>query len=75
MKQGIEKAVSKIVLLIAAMLWHIAAFAQEKSMDINVDINDGNNTNWYSNPWAWIIGAAVFILLLVAIVRGGKTSD
>ena len=33
-------------------------------------------TEWYSSPWVWVIGAAVFILLLVALMRGtsGKTT-
>jgi heme/copper-type cytochrome/quinol oxidase subunit 2 len=26
-------------------------------------------------PWVWIVGAAVFILILVAILRGGKGRD
>ena len=39
-----------------------------------VNMNKGDSS-WYNNPWVWIVGAAVFILLLVAIVRGGRTSD
>jgi phage-related minor tail protein len=32
--------------------------------------------NWYTNPIVWVIGAAVFILLLVALTRGGgKRTD
>lgn len=29
------------------------------------------DSNWYASPWVWVIGAAVFILLLVALTRGG----
>jgi hypothetical protein len=29
------------------------------------------SSNWYTSPWVWVIGAAVFILLLVALMRGG----
>jgi hypothetical protein len=28
-------------------------------------------TTWYTQPWVWIVGGAVFILLLIAMVRGG----
>lgn len=28
-------------------------------------------SNWYTSPWVWVIGIAVFILLLVALLRGG----
>ncbi len=40
-------------------------------------ITEGNE-NWYASPWVWIVGAALFILLLVALTRGGssrRTSD
>lgn len=41
--------------------------------DINVDINKGGGGGgWYANPIVWIVGAAVFILLLVALLRGRK---
>jgi len=43
--------------------------------DINVNVNTKNGA-WYSSPWVWVIGAAIFILLLVAISRGGgRRSD
>jgi len=25
----------------------------------------------FSKPWVWVVGGAVFILLLVALLRGG----
>ena len=41
--------------------------------EIKVDINKGGDSGgWYTNPVVWIIGAAVFILLLIAILRSGK---
>ena len=27
-------------------------------------------TTWYTEPWVWIVGAALLILLLVALLRG-----
>ena len=33
-----------------------------------------SSENWYASPWVWVIGAAVFILLLVALMRGGRDS-
>jgi hypothetical protein len=40
-----------------------------------VSIEEG--TDWYTSPWIWVAGAAVFILLLIALLRGGgdKTVD
>jgi len=50
----------------------ITAMAQEKGVDI--DINVKKESAWYQQPWVWVIGAAVFVLLLAAILRGNRTS-
>ena len=36
-----------------------------KSVSVTSQAND-----WYTSPWIWVVGAAVFILLLVALLRG-----
>ena len=48
----------------------LQTFAQEKDLDINVDIDKGED-NFFAKPWVWVVGGAVFILLLVALLRGG----
>ena len=57
--------------LLLATLFNLVTFAQEKKaeVDVNIDKGGGDN-NWYASPLVWIIGAAVFILLLVALTRG-----
>ena len=30
---------------------------------------------WYAQPWVWIVGGAVFLLLLVALLRGNSNKD
>ena len=57
-----------------AAWFSILAFAQDKKVDVNISTNKGND-NWYASPWVWIVGGAVFILLLVALTRGGRRSD
>ena len=44
--------------------------AQDKKVEIDIGVN--REPVWYQQPWAWILGAAIFILLLVALLRGGK---
>ena len=39
---------------------------------VEIDIGVNKEPVWYQQPWAWVIGAAIFILLLVALLRGGK---
>ena len=38
-----------------------------------VDVSVESTQNWYASPWVWVIGAAVFILLLVALLSGGRS--
>lgn len=60
-------------LLVISSLFSILAFAQDKGVD--VDINVKKDNEWYQQPWMWIIGGAVFILLLVALLRGGSRKE
>jgi len=63
----------KAYLTLLVVLTNIILFAQEKTAQVDVDINKGNGGgNWYASPWVWIVGAAVFILLLVALTSGGR---
>ena len=51
----------------------LIAFAQEKKAEIDVNVNKGGSANWYASPWVWVVGAAIFILLLVALTRGSSS--
>lgn len=64
----------KLVTLVLFFLAPVVLLAQEGGAKIDVDINKNSGSNWYSNPVVWIIGAAVFILLLVALLRGNNSS-
>ena len=65
----------KAYLTLLTLLTNILLFAQEKTTQVDVDINKGASTNWYASPWVWIVGAAVFILLLVALTSGSRSSS
>jgi hypothetical protein len=64
----------RLYLLMLSALFVLTAAAQDGgAKDINVDINtDGGGAGFWANPVVWIVGAAVFILLLVALLRGGR---
>ena len=67
----------KILLSFCLALYSTLLLAQEgETKNVNIDINtDGNGSTWYTSPWVWVVGAAVFILLLVALTRGGRRAD
>ncbi len=59
----------KVYTTVLAALVSILSFAQEGGAKLDVDVN--TNNAWYASPWVWVVGAAIFILLLVALLRGG----
>ena len=59
----------RLTTLILLSFCSVLTFAQDKGLD--VDINVKKESAWYQNPVVWVIGGAVFILLLVALLRGG----
>ncbi len=63
---------SYVRITIALMLSFVSllSFAQDKGLD--VDINVKKDNEWYQQPWMWVIGGAIFILLLVALLRSGS---
>lgn len=66
----------KAFLTLLTVLVNIYLFAQEKTTQVDVDVNKStSSSNWYASPWVWIVGAAVFILLLVALTSGGRDSS
>ena len=53
-----------------------AVWAQDGGGTSKVDINvNKSSDNWYAQPWVWIVGGAVFLLLLVALMRGNSNKD
>ena len=53
----------------------MTTFAQETSkLDVDVDLGGAKSDVWDSQTWVWIVGGLVFILLLVALLRGGNSN-
>src|SRR5258705_206770 len=59
----------RIILFFSFLVIGMISLAQDKQIDVNVNTN--KNNNFWGQPWVWVVGAAVFILLLVAILRSG----
>ncbi len=62
----------------AVFLSTVMVLAQDGggTKEVDVNINTKGDSAWYASPWVWVVGAAVFILLLVALTRGsGRRAD
>ncbi len=64
----------KFIISFLATLYGTFLLAQD-SKDVNINLNTKGGSNWYASPWLWVVGAAVFILLLVALTRGSSRRD
>ena len=70
-KTRIKNFVATLMLcFVSTVLW-----AQDAgSSGVKVEVSK-TETTWYTQPWVWIVGGAVFILLLVALIRGGGNKN
>lgn len=63
----------RFILFFTMLFMSIVSFAQDKTVDVNISTN--KNNNFWGQPWVWVVGAAVFILLLVAILKSGSKKN
>ena len=58
------------LLFFQSMIW-----AQDKDVDVSLKVDGGTTTTtteWYAEPWMWVVGGAIFLLIVIALVRGNK---
>ena len=70
MKKIVNRLALQLVATVVLSSISLITLAQDKGLD--VDINVKKENDWYQQPWVWIVGGAVFVLLLVALLRGNR---
>ena len=69
-----------IVTFLMLTFMQALAFAQDStgggssSSSSNTSTTTTTQETWYSQPWVWIVGGAVLLLLIVALMRGNSNS-
>lgn len=71
MKKFVLPIYQKITFLIALLTINIITFAQDKKLDVDIT-TENKSDSFLMNPIVWVVGGAVFILLLVALLRNKK---
>lgn len=62
-----KKSLAVVTLLFSqSLIW-----AQDKTVDVNLNVNKGGS-DWYAQPWILVVGGAVFIIIIVALMRGNS---
>ena len=64
----IRQTYFRIALALFFSFVSLLSFAQDKGLDVDINVNKENE--WYQQTWVWIVGGAIFVLLLVALLRG-----
>jgi hypothetical protein len=56
-----------LVTIVNAIVW-----AQDSSVTASTQTTTITEKTWYAEPWVWIVGGAVLILIIVALTRGNN---
>ncbi|MDD3787343.1 MAG: hypothetical protein PHO94_01450 [Petrimonas sp.] len=70
MKQ-VTKFTKTIALFLFGLFSSVVAFAQEEGASLDINLNTDKGGAFYTQIWFWVVVGLVFILLLVALLRGG----
>ena len=74
MKLNVLKlSIQKVLLLFPAIFMCALIMAQDSTVSSSSTSTSvtTEQTTWYTQPWAWVVGGIIFILILVALMRGG----
>jgi len=79
MKQPGYKIVLQLMMVFLLSIMQLSLWAQDStgsssSVTVHKETTT-TTTNWYTQPWVWIVGGAVFILILIALLRGNSSSS
>lgn len=78
MKQSIQSGMRKLNLFFLSLMITSLAFAQDSSMSTTITSTSATTERmWYMEPWAWIVGGIVLLLIIFLAARGNgdKTVD
>lgn len=79
MKQYISMPLSliaKISMFMTTLLVSLYAIAQDdKKVDVSINTKGDGGASTFNQPWVWIVGGAVFLLLLVALLRNNSSKN
>ncbi|HET9278940.1 MAG TPA: hypothetical protein VFN95_12170 [Flavitalea sp.] len=64
----------KFMMFCTSIFLALVSFAQDKKIDVDINAGKDSGGGFFASPVVWVIGVAVFILLLVALMRNNSGS-
>ncbi|MEO7265867.1 MAG: hypothetical protein ABIW38_13200 [Ferruginibacter sp.] len=71
MKKTIQKSYKSFSLFLVGLLVSMLSIAQDKKVDVSINTKSDNG-NVFMQPWVWIVGGAVFLIIIVALLRNNS---
>ena len=68
-------AAQKFVLLVALCVMQFTAWSQDAVSHSSTTVTTKTNNSFQVEPWMWIVGGAVLLVILVALLRGNSNKD
>ena len=75
MKKLIFHAVQKFVLLFVLCVTQLLTWSQDSVSYSTTTVTTKTNNSFQVEPWMWIVGGAVLLVILVALLRGNSNKD
>jgi hypothetical protein len=79
MKHSLTAIAQRIFLVFVFAFTQMLVWAQDStsssSTDVTVTKTTTTTTDWYTQPWVWVVGGAVFLIILIALLRGNSSSN
>ncbi|HEX7906055.1 MAG TPA: hypothetical protein VF487_19415 [Chitinophagaceae bacterium] len=65
------------LMVLVFSFWNILLFAQDTTVSTRTTstTSQTTTTDWYAQPWVWVVGGAVFLIILIALLRGNSSSN
>jgi hypothetical protein len=70
---SISATAKKYLAICTFFFFQTLVWAQEK-VDVDITVNK-KGSEWYQQPWVWVVGGAIFIIIIVGLLRGRGRKD
>ncbi len=70
-----KSVIKRFYMVLTTLLLSIYVTAQDKKVDVDINTKSGSSDGFFTQPWVWIVGGAVFLLLLVALLRNNSSKN
>ena len=78
MKRVSSNTILRFAFVFLLSILGVFSWAQDStgtSTTVTTTESTTTTTEWYTEPWVWVVGAAVFIIIIVALIRSNSGRD